>query len=66
MTLNEIIQLFQDIEQRKNPPVGFHLHNSIRHIMENQWMWETNQNQPATFSGFLKALRDYESPCTNS
>jgi hypothetical protein len=61
MTLDEIIQLFEDVESGKEEQViGFHLHRAI--AQATRQTWHTNQDQPPTFSGFLKALKASEPP----
>jgi hypothetical protein len=61
MTLEEIIELFKEIETGKEGQlIGFHLHAGINQAKD--LCWETNQNQPPTFSGFLQALRDAPKP----
>jgi Uma2 family endonuclease len=65
MTLEQIIELFDDMERGKTGQrIGFHLHGAIRIAMETPW--ETNQNYNSTFSGFLRALRNEEMPLPES
>lgn len=63
MTIEDVITLFQEIEQGKaGQLIGFHLHAPIAQAMKLSW--RTNQNYPATFSGFLTALKDHPIPST--
>jgi hypothetical protein len=56
MTLDQIIDLFDDIETGKEGQlIGYHLHEAIEQA--NEMSWDTNGRYSAKFSGFLRALR---------
>ncbi len=58
-TIDEIIELFKDIEDGKyGQPIGFHLHKTIKQADDQSWY--TNDSYPSTFSGFLTALKEME------
>lgn len=59
MTLDQIIKLFEEVEEgQEGQVIGFHLHGAIRQATEQDW--PTNQSYSATFSGFLRALKAEE------
>lgn len=61
MVLEEIIHLFDEMEQGKEGQMlGYHLHKPIAQAMAQQW--HTNQNFKSTFSGFLTALATHPKP----
>ena len=61
MTLPEIIALFKEVESGKDGQmIPYHLHKCINQTTVQRW--ETNQNYPSTFSGFLSALAGADPP----